>query len=90
MLTEARAKASAIAKDLRDKLAAEAKAEGAKHDALISQKLAEAEQRIAQSKAGAVASVHEIASDLVAGIVPRLIGAEVGKDELQLIQRAAE
>jgi F-type H+-transporting ATPase subunit b len=91
-LTEARAEASAIAKDLREKLAAEAEAEGAKHDALIAQKLAEAEQRIAQSKARAIASVHEIAPDIVGAIVTRLIGIEVGKDELQrmLMQRAAE
>jgi F-type H+-transporting ATPase subunit b len=91
-LTEARAKASAIAKDLRDKLAAEAEAERAKHDALISRKLAEAEQRIAQSKARAVASVHEIAADTAGAIVARLIGTEVSKDELQrvLMQRAAE
>jgi F-type H+-transporting ATPase subunit b len=91
-LTAAREKASAIAKDLREKLAAEAEDAGAKHDALISQKLAEAEQRIAQSKARAVASLHEIAPDIVGAIVARLIGIEVGKDELQrmLMQRAAE
>ena len=91
-LTEARANASAIAKDLRDKLAAETEAERARHDALISQKLAEAEQRIAQSKARAVASVHEIAADTAGAIVARLIGTEVSKDELQrvLVQRAAE
>jgi F-type H+-transporting ATPase subunit b len=91
-LTEARQKASAIAKDARDKLVAEADANGSKHDALIAQKLAEAEQRIAQSKARAVASLHEIAPDIVGAIVARLIGIEVGKDELQrmLMQRAAE
>jgi F-type H+-transporting ATPase subunit b len=91
-LTEARTKASAIAKDLRDELAAEAEAARARHDALISQKLAEAEQRIAQSKARAVASVHEIAADTAGAIVARLIGTEVSKGDLQraLKQRAAE
>jgi F-type H+-transporting ATPase subunit b len=92
VLTEARAKASAIAKDLRDKTAAEAEVERAKRDGLISQKLAEAEQRIAQSKARAVASVHEIAADTAGAIVARLIGTEVSKDELRrvLMQRIAE
>jgi F-type H+-transporting ATPase subunit b len=91
-LTEARAQAGAIVKDLRQKLAAGAEAEGAKHDALISQKLAEAEQRIAQSKARAIGSVHEMAPDIVGAIVPRLVRTDVSKDELQrtLTQRAAE
>jgi F-type H+-transporting ATPase subunit b len=91
-LTEARAKANAIAKDLRDKLAAEAEAERAAHDALVSQQLAEAEHRIAQSKARAMASMDETAAETAGAIVARLIGTEVSKEELQraLMQRAAE
>jgi F-type H+-transporting ATPase subunit b len=91
-LTEARAKASAMAKGLRDKLAAEAEVERAKHDALISQKLAEAERRIAQSKARAIAGIHEVAADIAGAIVARLLETEVSKEELQqaLMQRAAE
>jgi F-type H+-transporting ATPase subunit b len=92
VLTEARAKANAIAKDLRDRLAAEIEAERATHDALITQKLGEAEHRIAQSKARALASIDGIAADTAGAIVTRLIGTEVSKDELQrvLLQRAAE
>jgi F-type H+-transporting ATPase subunit b len=91
-VTEARAKANAMTKDLRDKLTAEAEAERARHDALISQKLAEAEQRIAQSKARAIASVREIAADTAAAIVVRLIGTEASSEEVQqaLMQSAAE
>lgn len=91
-LSEARARANAIAKDLRDKFAAEAEAEWATHDALVSQKLAEAENRIAQSKVTAMASMDEIAAKTAGAIVARLIGTEVSKEELQraLMQRAAE
>jgi F-type H+-transporting ATPase subunit b len=91
-VAEARAKASAMAKDLQDKLAADAEGERSRQDALIAQRLAEAEQRIDQSKARAVASVREIAADAAAAVVTRLIGAEVSRDEVQqaLVRRAAE
>jgi F-type H+-transporting ATPase subunit b len=91
-LTEAHAEANAIAEDLGDKFAAEAEAERATHDALVSQKLAEAEHRIAQSKARAMASMDEIAAETAGAIVVRLIGTKISKDELQriLMQRAAE
>src|SRR5262245_7460951 len=91
-VAEARAEASAMAKDLRAKLAAEADAARARHDALIAQKLAEAEERIARSKARTMASVREIAGDAAAAVVTRLIGAEVGSEEVQqaLVRRAAE
>jgi F-type H+-transporting ATPase subunit b len=91
-LAEARTKASAIAKEMRDELAAEIDSERARVDAQISQKLAEAEGRIVQSKAKAMAGVGEIAADTAGAIVGRLIGKEVSKDEVQraLMQRAAE
>jgi F-type H+-transporting ATPase subunit b len=91
-ITEARAQANATAKILRDKLVRETEAERARHDALISQKLAEAELRIAQSKTRAMAGVHEIAADTAGAIVARLIGNEVSKEELRriLMQRVTE
>ena len=49
-LTEARAKAGAIAKATRDKMTAEIEAERAKVDAQITAKLTEAENRIAETK----------------------------------------
>jgi F-type H+-transporting ATPase subunit b len=75
-LSEARERASAIVKDLRDKIAAEVETERARHEALLSQNLAEAEQRIAQSKATAIAGVNEIAADIAEAIVTRLVATE--------------
>jgi F-type H+-transporting ATPase subunit b len=91
-LAEARTRASAIAKTVRDELAAEIDGERAKVEAQIAGKITEAETRIAQSKARAMASVGEIAADTAGAIVARLIGKEVSKDEVQraLMQRAAE
>jgi F-type H+-transporting ATPase subunit b len=91
-LAEAHARANAMAREMRDKVAAEVGEERAKVDAEIAGKLAEAEARIAQSKTRAMARVSEIAADTAAAIVTRLIGKEVSKDEVQraLVQRAAE
>lgn len=91
-LADARAKANAIAKDMRDTLAAEVDKERAKVDAEIAAKVAEAEARIGQTKAKAMANVGEIAADTAGAIVARLLGKEVTKDEVQraLVQRAAE
>jgi F-type H+-transporting ATPase subunit b len=91
-LAEAHTKASGIAKDIRDKLAAELDAERSKVEAEIAAKTSAAEARIAQSKASAMARVNEIAADTAGAIVARLTGREVSKDEVQraLMQRAAE
>ncbi|KAB2919520.1 MAG: F0F1 ATP synthase subunit B [Hyphomicrobiaceae bacterium] len=91
-LAEARGKANAIAKSMRDNLTAEVDKERAKVEALIAQKLTEAEARIAQTKSKALASVNDIATDIAGAIVTKLTGAEVSKEEVQkaLIRRAAE
>ncbi len=91
-LSEARAKANAMAKGMRDKLTAEVDKERAKVEAEIAGKLAEAERRIADTKSRALASVGDIASEVAGAIVSRLIGTEVSKDEVKraLVQRAAE
>ena len=91
-LGEARAKANAIAKGMRDKLTAEVDKERAKVEAEIAAKLAEAERRIADTKTRALESVGDIAGEVAGAIVSRLIGKEVSKDEVQkaLMQRAAE
>ena len=92
VLAEARTKANAIAKDVRDTLAAEVDQERATIDAQVARKLADAEARIAQSKAKAMASVHEIATGTTSAVVGKLLGKEVTKDEVEraLLQRAAE
>jgi F-type H+-transporting ATPase subunit b len=89
---DARAKAGAIVKTMRDNIAAEVDKERAKVDAQVTAKLAEAESRIAETKTKALASVGDIASEVAGGIVARLIGAEPTKDEVKraLTQRATE
>jgi F-type H+-transporting ATPase subunit b len=91
-LAEARAKAHAIVKDMRDKLNAETDKERAKVEAQIARQLADAEDRIAQTKAKALGNVTDIAGDVAAAVVARLIGTEVSRDEVQkaLVRRAAE
>ena len=91
-LGEARAKANAMAKGMRETLTAEVDKERAKVEAAIAAKLAEAERRIADTKAKALASVGDIAGEVAGAIVSRLIGKEVSKDEVKkaLVQRAAE
>jgi F-type H+-transporting ATPase subunit b len=91
-LGDARAKAGAIAKTMREKLTAEVDKERGKVEAQIAAKLAEAESRIAETKSKALASVGDIASEVAGSIVSRLIGSEPTKDEVKraLVQRAAE
>ena len=91
-LAEGRAKANAIAKDVREKLAAQVDKERAAVDTQIAKKVADAEARIAQSKAKAMANVADIAAETASAVVGKLLGKEVSKDEVQraLLQRAAE
>src|SRR5262249_13198146 len=91
-LGEARAKASAIAKDMHARLTAEADAERTKIDAQIAEKIAGAETRIAQERARAMSGIGDIAGATAGAIVAKLIGREVSPDEVQraLMQRAAE
>jgi F-type H+-transporting ATPase subunit b len=91
-LSEARGKANAVAKGMRDTLTAEIDKERAKVEAQIAQKVADAETRIAQTKTRALAGVNEIAADTAGAIVAKLLGKEVSPDEVRkaVVQRAAE
>lgn len=91
-LANARAKANAVAKGMRDELAAEVEKERSAVDAQIAAKLAQSEAQIAQTKAKAMANVGDIAADTAAAVVAKLLGKEVSRDEVQraLVQRAAE
>jgi F-type H+-transporting ATPase subunit b len=80
---EARGRAQAIAKDTRDKLAAEADQARQKVDAELNNKLAETEKQIAETKARALAGVNQIAADTAGAIVAKLIGQEPTPDELE-------
>ena len=80
---EARGKAQAIAKDMRDKLASEADQARHKVDAELNAKLAQTEKQIAETKNRALAGVNQIAADTAGAIVAKLIGQEPTPDELR-------
>ena len=75
-LAEAKAKAHIIAQETRDTLKAEIEAERAALDAKLADRLSEAEERIAATKAEALKSVEQVASDAAGAIVSQLIGTK--------------
>jgi F-type H+-transporting ATPase subunit b len=91
-LGEARGRATAIAKDVQVKLAAEVGAERARLDSQIAQVIADAEARIAHERSRAMAGIGDIAGETAGAIVAKLIGKEASPDEVKraLMQRAAE
>jgi F-type H+-transporting ATPase subunit b len=82
-LAAARGKATAIAREARDRLAGEVEQERARVEAQVAAKLAEAEKRIADTKSRAVAQVNEITTDIAGAIVAKLIGSQVSADEVR-------
>jgi F-type H+-transporting ATPase subunit b len=73
-LADARARAQAIAGDMRDKQITEGAATRKKLEDQLNVKLAEAEKAIAATKQAAMANVRNIAADAAKAIVERLIG----------------
>ncbi len=73
-LADARARAQAIANEMRDKQAAAADATRKTLEGELNVKLAEAEKSIAATKQAAMANVRAIAEDAARAIVERLIG----------------
>lgn len=86
-LADARANASGIAKETRDRLASETDAERHRVDAEIAAKLQNAEARIAATKSKAVSAIGEIASDTARAVVEKLIGQDVSLDEVKKVLR---
>lgn len=82
-LADARANASGIAKETRDRLSSEVDKEKAKVDGQITAKLADAESRIAANKSKALASVREIAIDTVGAVIEKLVGERVSPDDIK-------
>jgi len=80
-LAAARGRAGSIARETREKLAAEVDEERARVDAQVNAKLADAEKRISDMKSAALAQVNQIATDTAGTIVEKLIGAEVSVDD---------
>lgn len=82
-LAQARARASGIAKETREKLAGEVDAERGRVEKQINAQLADAEARILTMKDGALKQVNAIAGETAEAIVSKLIGKSVGADEVR-------
>lgn len=82
-LADARAKASGIAKEQRERIAAETEAKKASVEKTLAAKLADAEKRIADSKSKAFTAVNDIAADTAGAVVSKLIGQNVSADEVK-------
>lgn len=81
-LAEARNNAHKIALDTRDKLKADIDRRRAETEKGLSEKLAQAEARIAEVKAAALGNVSEIARDTTSELVEALIGKAPTATEL--------
>ena len=79
-LADARANAQGIATETRARIASEIEAERSALEKTLSVKLAEADARIAASKAKAMQDVHEVAAETAAEIVSELTGHKVSKE----------
>jgi len=78
-LASAKAKASGIAQETRDALAAETDKERVKIETMLNEKAKEAEARISKTKQQAVANIKEVAAETAQAVVQKLIGAKVTK-----------
>lgn len=78
-LADARANANDIARTTRDAVTKDVDAESHKLDAALAKKVADAETKIAASKAKALDAVEDIAADSAAEIVAALGGGKVTK-----------
>lgn len=76
-LAEARAKAQKLAQETRDRLAEEADAEKTALEAELAKKLEAAENKIAETKDKALASIRDVANDTAAAVVSRILGEDV-------------
>ena len=90
-LSDARQKASSMAKEVRERLASDTEKDRTRVEGELSAKLAEAEARISATKAKALASVDEIAAETASAVVGKLLGEEVTPAEVKkVMQPAAE
>lgn len=84
-LGDARANAGVIARETRDKLDEKVAQRQAEVDQQINTRIGEAEQRIDATRAKALASVEEIATEVAGAVVKRLIDKDVHADEIRSI-----
>jgi len=88
-LAEAKQKAHAIIDEGRAKLKAESAAERARLDAELAERGAEAETRINAAKTAAMRDVNEVAANVAADIVRKLIGIAPSRPEIDKAVAAA-
>jgi F-type H+-transporting ATPase subunit b len=88
-LADARSNASGIAKETREKLAAETDAERQRVDAQIAVKLQDAEARISATKSKAVSAIGDIATETARAVVSKLIGQDVSPDDVKKVLQPA-
>jgi len=88
-LADARANASGIAKQTREKLSSETDAEKARAEAGITAELAEAETRIAATKTKALTAVNDIAAETARAVVSKLVGQDVSLDDVKKVLQPA-
>jgi F-type H+-transporting ATPase subunit b len=81
-LADARARAQAIANQMREKQAAEADATSKRLEAELHEKLVSAEKSIAATRTSAMTNVGSIATDTASAIVRRLIGKAPAEHEV--------
>jgi len=86
-LADARGKAQGLAKEARDRMAAETDRERRRVDDANTAKLAETEARIASNKSQALANIDQVAAETAAAIVERLSGQQIGIDDVKRIAR---
>lgn len=84
-LSDARQKASSMAKDVREKLATETEKERTSVENQLAAKLSEAEARIAETKSKALTSVDEIAAETASAVVTKLLGEDVSPAEVKKV-----
>ena len=82
-LADARGKASAIAKETRERLSAETDAKKASVEKTLGAKLQDAERRIAATKSKALEAVDDIAVETASAVVNKLIGQTVSPEDVK-------
>lgn len=88
-LAQAKAKAGVIVKENRDRVGAEVDRERAAVEQQLGRKLADAEKRITDAKAKALAGVNDIAAETAGAIVAKLTGQDVAPGEVKKVLTAA-
>lgn len=82
-LVDARSKASGIARETREKLAAQTDKKRHESEAQVNAKIAEAEGRITDMKNSALTSVSDIAAETASAIVGKLIGENISAADVK-------